>query len=127
MSENRQFSPVEIFKTPPRQQGQQHAIGLKCKPMENVRIAFIGLGMRMSNTLERFMHLEGATISVICDLSEAKLVKAVNLIKSFDHPEPAIYNKPDDWKRICERNDIDLVYISTHYDLHVPIAVYAME
>ena len=30
-------------------------------------------------------------------------------------------------KEICKRTDIDLIYVCTHWDLHTPIAVYAME
>ena len=31
------------------------------------------------------------------------------------------------WKELCRRDDIDLVYICTPWQLHVPMAVYAME
>jgi predicted dehydrogenase len=119
--------PAELFHAPPRQANQRHVIGLQCAPIDVVRVAFIGLGMRMANTLERFMHIDGAEIAVICDLSAEKIKKAQHLISSYNHPAPDIYDQPDDWRRICQRDDIDLVYISTHYDLHVPIAVYAMQ
>ena len=34
---------------------------------------------------------------------------------------------PEDWKRLCEDPDVDLVYNATPWELHVPIALYAME
>ena len=33
----------------------------------------------------------------------------------------------EDWKKICERDDIDLIYQCTPWLLHTPIAVYAMK
>ncbi len=34
---------------------------------------------------------------------------------------------PDDWMKLCERDDIDLVYSCTPWYLHTPNAVYAMK
>ena len=42
-------------------------------------------------------------------------------------PEAAPYSGEEGWKQLCERDDIDLVYIVTPWQLHVPMAVYAME
>ncbi len=33
----------------------------------------------------------------------------------------------NEWKKVCERKDIDLIYIATPWHLHTPIAVYAMK
>ena len=33
----------------------------------------------------------------------------------------------NEWKKVCERKDIDLIYIATPWSLHTPMAVYAME
>ncbi len=119
--------PEQFAATPERPNGQQHALELRCEPIENVRVAFIGLGMRMVSTLKRFLHIEGATILVICDVKEEKINQASELLAAYGVHNISTYTHEDDWKAICERDDIDLVYISTHYDLHVPIAVYAME
>ncbi|MCL1973482.1 MAG: Gfo/Idh/MocA family oxidoreductase, partial [Bacteroidetes bacterium] len=48
-------------------------------------------------------------------------------LTSKGFPTAAAYTGEEDWKTICERPDIDLVYICTHWDLHTPIGVYAME
>ena len=34
---------------------------------------------------------------------------------------------PDAWRKVCERDDIDLIYICTPWSLHTPMALYAME
>ncbi len=42
--------------------------------------------------------------------------------------KPTLYSgSKDAWKKMCDRNDIDLVYIATPWDQHVMQAVYAME
>lgn len=119
--------PYNFFPQPQRPQGQQHVLELRCQPIEKVRIAFVGLGMRMASTLKRFLHIPDTEIVAICDISENKLFKAQQLLKDFGKCEVAIYSGEHDWQKVCERNDIDLVYISTHYDLHVPVAVHAMQ
>jgi len=44
------------------------------------------------------------------------------------HPEPVGYTKGErDYEGLCQRNDIDLVYIATPWDWHTRMAVYAME
>lgn len=127
MMVNNTFKPIELYQHELRPKSQQHVISLRCEPLERVRIAFVGLGMRMMHTLERFAHVDKAEISVLCDISQIKLEKALSQLRGYGCPAPDIYCGAEDWKRVCERPDIDLVYISTHYDLHVPIAVHAME
>lgn len=41
---------------------------------------------------------------------------------------PALYSGSEDaWKQLCERNDIDLVYIATDWKHHTEMGIYAME
>lgn len=46
-----------VVDTPQREAGQQHALGLTVPKMENVRVAFVGLGMRGPGAVERFTHI----------------------------------------------------------------------
>ena len=46
----------------------------------------------------------------------------------YSNHDPTLYSgNKDEWKKICDRKDIDLVYIATPWNMHVPMAVYAME
>ena len=45
-------------------------------------------------------------------------------MKQEGQPAPALEK---DWQSLCERSDVDLVYICSPWDLHVPQAVRAME
>lgn len=49
------------------------------------------------------------------------------ILKDAGLPEAGSYVGPEAYRQLCEREDIDLVYIATDWVNHVPIAVYAME
>jgi len=116
-----------ISAEPPRPAGQTDVIGLRCDPIPVVRVAFIGLGQRGPGAVSRFMYIEGIEVKAICDLEQYNIDRVQDILKRNGRAEAAAYTGEEDWKKVCERDDIDLVYIVTHWDLHAPIAVYAME
>ena len=118
---------VIVFDTPAREPGQKSVLGLKTAPMETVRVGFIGLGMRGPGAVERFTHLDGVEIKALCDLYPERVDSAQAILLRRGFPEAAPYSGEEGWKQLCERDDIDLVYIVTPWQLHVPMAVYAME
>jgi len=84
------------------------------------------LGNRGPTHVDAMQHIEGVKIKALCDIRPEK-VDAVK--KSFEGSvhNPKIYTgKEDEWKRLCEQADIDVVYIATPWSLHAPMAVYAM-
>ena len=46
--------PLDLFPTPERPAGQEDVIELRCEPLETVRMAIIGLGMRGSGAVYRY-------------------------------------------------------------------------
>ena len=54
---------------PERPAGQTDVIGLRCAPLDTVRVGFIGLGMRGPGAVERFTHLDGVEIRALCHQS----------------------------------------------------------
>ena len=126
-SEEILFKARELFPEPPRPDGQSDVIELRCDPIDTVRVAFIGVGSRGKGAVRRYTFLEGVKIVAICDVVEENLDKAQEILQQAGLPKADIYSGPEDWKKVCEREDVDLVYVCTHWDLHTPIAVYAME
>ena len=116
------------FPVPERRPGQKSVMDFRVAPIKNVRIAFIGVGSRGGNALKRFAEFpEKATVKVACDLYQNKLDAIKKHLKERKYPHKVdYYTGSEDWKKICERDDIDLVYIATPPHLHVPIAVHAM-
>jgi predicted dehydrogenase len=106
---------------------RKSVMGLVCPPLQTVRIALIGLGMRGSEAVRRLIQIEGVEILAISDRVPANVKDASLKLKEAGKPEAAEYYEEEDWKRICERDDIDLIYTCTPWYLHTPIAVYAMK
>lgn len=117
-----QNKPVEL-QIPERPSGQKDVIELRTAPIPHVRIAVIGLGNRGVGAVYRLAKIPTATVTVLCDVQQRYVDRAQKyLMHKVD-----TYTGEEDWKKICERPDIDLIYVCTHWDLHAPIALYAME
>ncbi len=112
---------------PQREAGQTDLIGFRCDPLETVRVGFVGLGMRGPGAVERFTHIPGVEIKALCDLYPERVEKTQKILTNKNLPAAAAYSGEEGWKELCEREDLDLVYIVTPWLLHTPIAVYAME
>ena len=122
-------SGSNIIKTPipQRPEGQTDLVGFRTAPMDSVRVGFIGLGMRGPDAVERYTHIDRTSIKAICDKHPERLAESREYIKKAGRPAAAEYSGEEGWKQLCERPDIDLVYIATDWKNHVPMAVYAME
>ena len=113
---------------PKRPAGQKDVLGLRLAPMPVVRVGFIGLGMRGPSAIERFTHLEGVEIKAICDLHPERVEKSQAILKKAGLPEATTYTGSEEaWKELCDRPDIDLVYIATDWARHAPMMIYAMQ
>ena len=116
-----------VYNTPERPADQISMIGFAVDPIDTVRIGFIGLGMRGPSAIDRFTYIDGVETVAICDLYPEKLEPVQRLLERRGKARAAEYSGEDGWKELCEREDIDLVYIVTPWLTHVPMSVYAME
>ncbi len=126
-SKENPFQAERVFTEPARPEGQTDVIELRCAPIDTVRMAIIGLGMRGSEAVRRFTYQEGVKIVALCDLVPDNLEKCQKMLKEKGWPQADGYTGTEDYKTICERTDIDLIYICTDWSMHTPMAVYAME
>ena len=106
---------------------QQNVLNLACEPIPVVRIGFVGLGNRGLLALERYMHLDGVEVKALCDLREENVKLASDVLRKFDRPSADCYQSWNAWMELCQRKDIDLIYICTDWLTHTDIAVYAMQ
>ena len=121
------YAPIQVA-VPERPAGQQDVIQLVTPKLETVRVGFIGLGMRGPSAVERWLHIPGTQIVALCDIDETRTRKAAEIVTKAGAPEPALYfGKEDSWKALCERDDIDVVYIVTDWKHHAEMGIYAME
>ncbi|HTE33907.1 MAG TPA: Gfo/Idh/MocA family oxidoreductase [Chryseolinea sp.] len=112
----------------PRQDGKRFNMsGYAAPRIETVRIGFIGLGNRGPGAVERMSKIDGVEIKALCDLRPDKAESAKARLEKTSHRPDLYTGGENDWKKVCERKDIDLIYIATPWKLHTPMAVYAME
>ena len=122
-------NPEKVNMQQPRQTHTQkfNMAGYGAPKLESVRIGIIGIGNRGFGAILRLRHIEGVEIKALCDVIPEMVSKG---LENFGNNEPkpdAYTSNENDWKKVCERDDIDLIYISTPWKLHTPMAVYAME
>ena len=87
-----------------------------------------GLGMRGPGAVERMCQIDGTKIVALCDVEQDRVEGASGILERFGRPEAAeYYGSEDAWMQLCDRDDIDLVYIATDWKVHAKIAKYAME
>lgn len=104
--------------------------GLKVPAIKQVKVGIIGLGNRGAEhaRLVDAIGLEKAAITAICDIRPEFAAKTQDYLKKKGSQNPAVYTgKPDAWKELCRRDDVDLVIIATPWEDHVQQAVYAMQ
>jgi hypothetical protein len=116
-------------KDMPRQSHVQkfNMSGFAAPKLDTVRIGNIGIGNRGSAALSRLIHIEGVEIKAVCDVIPDRAGASLERFKNVPYKPLTYSGKEDEWKKVCERDDIDLIYITTPWKLHTPIAVYAME
>jgi threonine dehydrogenase-like Zn-dependent dehydrogenase len=101
--------------------------GFRAPKLERVRVGVVGLGMRGPGAVDRLSKIEGVEIVALCDLLPERVEKAKKSLEGTKHKPEGYSGNVYAWKKMCERQDLDLVYIATPWDWHVPMAVYAME
>ncbi|HSB92581.1 MAG TPA: Gfo/Idh/MocA family oxidoreductase [Flavitalea sp.] len=101
--------------------------GYAAPKLDTVRIGFIGLGNRGPGAVGRMKHIEGVNIDGLCDIRPEKAEAAKKSLEGSIHKPEVYTGSADAWKKMCERQDIDLIYIATPWALHTPMAVFAME
>lgn len=119
--------PVAV-PAPVRPAGQQDMLNYAAPKIPVVRVGFIGLGMRGPGAVDRWTHIPNTKVVALADLRPERVEASQKILDKNNVPRAAGYSGSEDaWKALCERDDIDLVYIATDWKTHVPMALYAME
>ena len=96
------------------------------KPFKKLRVGLIGLSRGL--TALGFNRIPGCEVVAICDLIPSRIEQAQKTIaKIGGRAAPKVYTGgPEEWKKLCDDPNVDLVYNATPWELHVPISLYAM-
>jgi len=99
----------------------------KPEKLENVRIGMVGVGGMGTSHVRNFLKIEGCEIVAVCDIVKSRVERAQNLAVEAGFAKPDGYSNGElDYKRMCERDDIDLVFTATPWKWHVPVCLEAM-
>lgn len=97
-------------------------------PLDTVRVGLIGLGARGGFHLRQLLLLEGVEVKALCDNHAPTAREHLDYAEAQGAPRPDEYSRGDeDYRRMLERTDLDVVVISTPWQWHTPMAVHAME
>lgn len=116
-----------VTRTPERAPGQQPVLGLTVPAIKTVRVAFVGLGMRGPGAVNRFAHIPGVQIVALCDYERERAEACQKYLRKKGLAPADIYYGATGYEKICERPDVDLVYVATDWDHHFPVAKCALE
>lgn len=116
-----------VVDSPERPAGQKDVINLTAPAIQNVRVAFVGLGMRGPGAVARFCYIPGVEIVALCDYEAARAEACQKYLREAGLPPAEIYSGAKGYESLCKRNDIDLVYVATDWDHHFPVAKCALQ
>ncbi len=104
----------------------QTMLGVPFDAKEHVRLGIIGVGGRGTSLLGDLLAVENVQVKAICDLVPEKVEHAQQMITDAGQAKPAGFGKSDwDFKNLNQL-DLDIVYVATPWNWHVPMAVDAM-
>ena len=116
-----------VVDCPERPEGQEHVVGLAVEPIETLRVGFVGLGMRGPWAVMRFAHIPGVEVVALCDYERERADASQRFLYEANMMPADVYYGEHGYEALCEREDIDLVYIATDWNHHYPVAKHAME
>ena len=97
-------------------------------PIDIVRVGFVGVGGMGGAHVRNFLGLEGIEIVALCDIDSARNEEVSSWVTDDGRAPPAMYGRHEtDFVRMCETEDLDLVFTATPWEWHVPVCASAME
>ena len=115
-----------VTEVPVRAAGQESALNMTTPKLKVVRVAFVGLGMRGHDAVERWTHIPGIQVMALCDYERDRAERCQEYLRKASMPAADIYSGEDGYKELCKRKDIDLVYIAPDWKHHFLVAYEAM-
>lgn len=98
------------------------------KPIEIVRVGFVGIGVKGSAHLANLMRMPNVEIVAVCDVVEEQCLEAQRQAARLGLKKPTAYFRDDrDYERMCETENLDLVYTATPWRWHTSVCVSAMK
>jgi len=105
--------------------GSSKTFGAEAK---TVHIGMAAVGNRGRSLLDIILAMPGIKVPAVCDINLENLGLAKSMVEKAGQKKCEGYsNGPEDFKRLMDRDDLDAVIIASPWELHTPMAVYAMK
>jgi len=102
--------------------------GYAAPELDTVRIGFVGIGDRGSGAVKRMTFIEGVEITALCDIRQAAVDGAQQILAEAGLPKAREFVNGDlGFEDLCKSGLVDLVYVATPWEWHVPVGVAAMK
>ena len=80
---------------------EEHGTGeartqFKVKPIDSVRVGFVGVGGMGMNHLGNYLNIDGVQVKAICDIVPAKVERAQQMVVKAGQPKPTGYSNGSD-------------------------------
>ena len=96
-------------------------------PIPRVRVGLLGTGNRGSGAVRRLVNVPGVDIVALCDSIPERVNRHLPFFREKGLKEPKVFTgSAEVWKKMCERDEVDVIYICTPWLAHTPMSVYAM-
>lgn len=106
------------------------ALTIKAQPAveKPLRIGIVGVGGRGMGHVRNMLRIAGVQVKAVCDIVPSKVENAQNMVEKAGQPRPESYTRGEHaYKELCQRPDLDIVYVATPWEWHVPMCVEAMK
>ena len=104
------------------------AMGLHAPALDEVRVGVIGVGGRGSYLLKSLCNFPKTKVVAVCDVREDRVAKSAADVVAAGQKDPAKYFGSEEvFRKMCERPDVNLVYVCTPWEWHAQMALYAMQ
>ncbi|MCL6296713.1 Gfo/Idh/MocA family protein, partial [Jejuia spongiicola] len=85
----------------------------------NLKIAFIGVGLRGTNHLKNALRRKDLEITAICDIDPNRINIALDKISKAGKKKPQVFGDNElDYRNLLELKEVDAVIISTPWLWH---------
>lgn len=104
---------------------QETMRGVPFAARETVRVALLGCGGRGRSLLSGLLALKNVEVPAVFDIDPEGARKAARQVTESGRPAPRV--ETEDVARALDGQGLDLAYVASSWEAHVPLAVAAME
>lgn len=101
--------------------------GYADKPLKKVRVGIAGIGYRGTCAVDDISQLPNTEVTALCDIHQERVDHGNSvLVKKRRRSQACTFVGPEAYKAMCEYDGLDVIYVTAPWQMHVPIALYAL-